>query len=92
MDMLALMVKLPISTMHDSIQSTASAIGPILQERFIGPPPTMTELSGELKDQPFPDVAFVVDVIFLPSHAPLGTFPVAKEWYSVKHQGYGVKY
>ena len=90
-DSLALHTKLPISTIHDAILSTAEAIRPILESKYISSP-SPAELVAEAKDMMFPADVLVVDSTFLPSQAPLGTFPAAKEWFSVKHANYGIKY
>ena len=84
---LALMIRFPMSTVHETIQATAAAIAPLLKEKYVSlPQPPQLDLGLENKDLEFPSSVCVVDSTFLPSHAPLSAFPAGKEWYSVKHR------
>ena len=89
---LAIESRAKITTLHDTISRTASKIAPVLKSKWLQMP-SATELAAEIPPQsPFPTALLIVDSVFLPSQAPMVTFPAAREYYSKKHENYGVKY
>lgn len=81
-DELGIAANLPTTTVHETITRTATKINSVLIDNFLQFPKTQL-LKAEIKDDdPFPEALAIVDSVFLPSHAPLATFPAAKTWFS----------